>query len=105
MNLNNYISRFKINYVEESLDDPIVVTKSCGPGSFTLMLGSIVYTGVLLLLSTVLGWDCRKIPDNFKESMHIFVCSLISLLLVTIYVPAMLTMAGFTQVRNVEIVA
>ena len=45
---------------------PIVVTKSCGPADFTLMLASIVYTGFLLLVASILGWDCRKLPDNFK---------------------------------------
>ncbi|XP_063679824.1 uncharacterized protein LOC134815240 [Bolinopsis microptera] len=90
--------KFSINHVEESLENPIVVTKSCGPLNFTLMLISIVYAGILLLVSSMLGWDCRKLPDNFKESMHIFISSLISLLLIAVYVPAMLTMAGFTQV-------
>lgn len=58
--------RFTINYTEESLETPIEITKSCGPVNFTLMLISIVYAGVLLLVASVLGWDCRKLPDNFK---------------------------------------
>ncbi|KAL5259414.1 hypothetical protein ACHWQZ_G009751 [Mnemiopsis leidyi] len=90
--------RFSVNYEEESLEGPVIVTKSCGPLNFTLMFIGIVYAAVLLLVSSILGWGCRKLPDNFKESMHIFLSSLISLLLIAVYVPAMLTMAGFTQV-------
>ena len=37
---------------------------------------------------------------TIQESMYIFLSSLISLLLVAVYVPAMLTMAGFTQVLD-----
>ena len=94
--------RFTVNYEEkvESLNRAMEVTKSCGPRNFLLMLLSIVYTGTLLLTSTFLGWACRKLPDNFKESMHIFISSVISLLLVVVYVPAMTTTAGFTQVSS-----
>ncbi|KAL5261170.1 hypothetical protein ACHWQZ_G007020 [Mnemiopsis leidyi] len=63
---DSYNFKFIVNYTEESLEVPIVVTKSCGPGDFTLMLASIVYTGFILLVASVLGWDCRKLPDNFK---------------------------------------
>ena len=104
---NSYNFRFTVNYEEEieslegheHLSNDMEVTKSCGPGNFLLMLISIAYTGALLVTSTILGWDCRKLPDNFKESMHIFISSVVSLLLVVVYVPAMTIMAGFTQVR------
>lgn len=55
-----------MNYEEESLEGPVIVTKSCGPLNFTLMFIGIVYAAVLLLVSSILGWGCRKLPDNFK---------------------------------------
>ena len=66
LNLNTVLIRFTVNYEEESLESPVIVTKSCGPLNFTLMLIGIVYAGLLLLVSSVLGWGCRKLPDNFK---------------------------------------
>ena len=73
LNSNTFLIRFTVNYEEESLESPVIVTKSCGPLNFTLMLIGIVYAGLLLLVSSILGWGCRKLPDNFK------VCALPSL--------------------------
>ena len=54
-----------MNYEEESLD-PVVVTKSCVTGDFTIMMASIAYTTLLLLISSLLGWNCRNLPANYR---------------------------------------
>lgn len=122
----------------ETVDNPgdvassYVVNKSCAPNSMTVMYISIAYSAITLLGSTALGWQCRKLPDNYKvthlkskvkastmlsmllcsvamyksppyflqESLHIFISSLISLVLICAYVPAMVMMKGNLQVSG-----
>ena len=60
--------RFTVKYTEESLENPAAITKSCGPGNFSLALAGIIYKGCLLGVSSALGWDCRKLPGNYRVS-------------------------------------
>ena len=96
--------RFTTQYEEESLTPIIKVTKFCGPEDLRLIYVSIGYAGAQLLISTGFGWQCRKLPDNYKESMQIFLTSLICFMLVGFYVPAMVLLPGYTQIISLSLV-
>ena len=42
------------------------VNVSCGPTDMTIMYILIEYSVTLLITMTVMGWQCRKVPDNYK---------------------------------------
>ena len=90
--------RFRGQLTEEEYAPALKVTLLCAPGDFLITYVSVTYTICILVVSTIIGFLCRKIPDNFNESLHIFLCSLISLLLIASYLPAMVQLAGFNQV-------
>ena len=96
--------RFIVKYEEESLVPTIKVTQYCGPSSLHLVYASIGFTAIQLIISTGFGWQCRKVPDNFKESIQIFLTYLICFLLVGCYVPAMVILPGYTQIISLAIV-
>ena len=62
--------RFTVKYTVESLEDPVAITKSCGPVNFSLALAGIIYQGFLLGVSSALGWECRRLPGNYRVSLE-----------------------------------
>ncbi|XP_063683734.1 G-protein coupled receptor family C group 6 member A-like [Bolinopsis microptera] len=97
--------RFTKRVTEEGYYDNIYkVTSSCAPAHFTLVYFLIGYVLTILLIATVMGFKTRKLPENYKESLHIFMCSLITLALVLCYVPAMILIPGEKQVFSLSVI-
>eukprot|EP00116_Pleurobrachia_bachei_P013977 sb/3474239/ len=80
------------------------IIDSCQATDSTLVYCLVGYAVSLLIVSSIMGFLTRKVPDNFKESMHIFLCSLITLAVVSTFVPAMVLLPGKKQVFSMAII-
>ncbi|BFZ00668.1 hypothetical protein BsWGS_03706 [Bradybaena similaris] len=66
------------------------------------LLSILAYNTFLVFICSVLAFKTRKLPDNFNEALHIFMCVATTLIVWMAFVPAYLT-ASHASVKTIMI--
>lgn len=68
------------------------------PGLFSIL----AYNTVLVFICSLLAFKTRKLPDNYNEALHIFVCVATTLIVWVAFVPAYMT-ASLASIKTIMI--